>query len=248
MTNPQLENGYTRIANETLKALCKFRLSGNEWRVLLVIWIKTYGWHKKEDRISLSQFADMTGLRRNHVLRALQKLTAKGVTKKGNTIPITYSFIKTYRNWKLLPKMVTVTKRGNKTVTILGNQVLPEGEHTKDTLTKEKKERQAPPASKENKKVTELLDRVYKRGFNIYKLLGRFKKERTYDLPEPVIEKVCNCYLLKTEKINNEWAWFITSAKQASMDYFAERNKQEGTAWKNSPQALSLKDILQSAT
>ena len=145
MSNPQLKDGYTRIANETLKALCRFRLSGNEWKVLLVIWVKTYGWHKKEDRISLSQFADMTGLTRQHTLRALNKLTAKGVTKKGNTIPTTYSFVKTYRNWRVLPKK-GVSQRGNKTVTFLGNEVLPKKVHTKETLTKESKERQASPA------------------------------------------------------------------------------------------------------
>ena len=54
MANPQLENGYTKVANEILDALVKIRLSPNESRLLWFIIHKTYGWHKKTDRISIS--------------------------------------------------------------------------------------------------------------------------------------------------------------------------------------------------
>ena len=62
MASPQLEDGYTQISNELLEALCWMNLSPYEWRVLLWILRKTYGWKKKTDWISLSQFSKETGL------------------------------------------------------------------------------------------------------------------------------------------------------------------------------------------
>jgi phage replication O-like protein O len=64
MNSPQLENGYTRIANELLDALIRYRIPGEERQVLDVIIRKTYAYGKKEDRISLSQFHDMTRIKK----------------------------------------------------------------------------------------------------------------------------------------------------------------------------------------
>lgn len=77
MANPQLENGYTRIANEIIEMLCLCGLKKSEWKVLLFILRKTYGWGKQEDMISISQFEDATGLSRRTVIYALQDLEAK---------------------------------------------------------------------------------------------------------------------------------------------------------------------------
>ena len=49
MASPQKENGYTPIAHEILEALAKQLLSPDEWRILMIIFRKTYGWDKKED-------------------------------------------------------------------------------------------------------------------------------------------------------------------------------------------------------
>ena len=49
---PQIENGYTRIANEILDTLCMFSIPGECMQVLNCILRKTYGYQKKEDRIS----------------------------------------------------------------------------------------------------------------------------------------------------------------------------------------------------
>jgi len=146
MSNPQLENGYVRIARELVDNLCKYRLSGEEWQVLWVIIRKTWGWGKKSDPISLNQFRELTGIKhRHHVLRAINKLVEKGVTKKGNTKPATYSIVKTYREWRLLPKKVTapkgVTKKGNrvlpkKVTKVLPKKVTPYIKDKKDTIQK----------------------------------------------------------------------------------------------------------------
>jgi phage replication O-like protein O len=140
LANPQAENGHVDLANEIVDALAKIRLSGEEMQVLWVIFRKTYGWHKKQDAISLSQFSEMTGLSRQHVLRAIKKLLPKMVivvSKNGNSQIHTYEFNKDFEQWKVLPKKVTVSKNGNKVLPKMVRQVLPKKVHTKETITKE---------------------------------------------------------------------------------------------------------------
>jgi len=73
MANVQPDE-YTRISNVLLDALCKTHLSGTVRQILDTIFRKTYGWHKKTDRISLSQFSECTGLTRRNCLRSINKL------------------------------------------------------------------------------------------------------------------------------------------------------------------------------
>jgi phage replication O-like protein O len=148
MASPQVENGHVDIANEIVEALAHIRLSGEEMQVMWVIFRKTYGWHKKEDAISLGQFSQMTGLTRIHVLRAINKLLPKKVirvTKNGNNSVNVYEFNKDYEEWVVLPKKVTVTKKGNKVLPIMGTKVLPKKVHTKEKKeTKQKKDAPSP--------------------------------------------------------------------------------------------------------
>lgn len=128
MTNPQLENGYIRIADEIADALAKFNMSGSENRILWAIFRKTYGWGKKSDKISLSQLEELTGIARHHIPRELQKLISKKVIICDCTTYIkTYSFNKKVDEWeaKLLPKQVAPKLVTPKTVTEMGNTPLP---------------------------------------------------------------------------------------------------------------------------
>jgi len=74
MARPQLENGHTKIANEILERLMKLHLSPNQWRVLLYIIRKTYGYQKKADYISNSQVVQATGLCKSVVSRSVNNL------------------------------------------------------------------------------------------------------------------------------------------------------------------------------
>lgn len=159
MENPQLENGHTDIANEIMDNLAKLHLSGNEWMVLMVVLRKTWGWHKKEDAISLTQFQILTTLSRPSVCEALNKLVLKKVlvaSKKG--LVNVYGFNKRYSQW---------TSTEKSTSTENGNQVVPKKEHTKETITKENilltasKESVCP---LESKKGYELLKEKYPNG------------------------------------------------------------------------------------
>jgi len=53
-----------------------------ELKVLLVIMRKTFGWHKKRDRISITQLSKITGLLRETVINATKSLQSKGVIIK----------------------------------------------------------------------------------------------------------------------------------------------------------------------
>jgi phage replication O-like protein O len=79
MTNPQTEKGYTRIANEILEVLARTPLKGSEHALVMAVLRKTYGFQKKEDKISISQLQDMMGLSRRAVIYNLQNLEAKGI-------------------------------------------------------------------------------------------------------------------------------------------------------------------------
>ena len=84
MADPQLEKGYTRIANELLEAVCRTNLSGSELRILLYIIRRTYGFNRSYAEIPLSEIAGAVGMNKVNVSRALfqSTLPVKGATAK----------------------------------------------------------------------------------------------------------------------------------------------------------------------
>lgn len=97
MAKPQLEDGYTSIANEILVHLVRMHLSANQWQVLICIIRKTYGFHKKVDYIANIQIGDATGLGKTVVSRALHDLVDIGIiTKAGKHL----GFQKDWERWK----------------------------------------------------------------------------------------------------------------------------------------------------
>jgi phage replication O-like protein O len=143
MASPQTEDGYTKIANEIMDALCRIRIPGEEMQVLNAILRKTYGWQKCEDAIALSQFVEMTGMNKPHIIQSIKGLLLKKViivTEKGNSSAKVYKFNKDYDKWIPLPKKVMLPKTVI-SVTENSNASLPKTVPTKETNTKEKKER-----------------------------------------------------------------------------------------------------------
>lgn len=95
MANPQKENGFTQIANELIEKLAGADLSGREFRILLVVMRKTWGWKKKADRIALSQIEGLTGIEKRHVSGLLARLVKRGFLKRG--IPENGKGVRTYQ-------------------------------------------------------------------------------------------------------------------------------------------------------
>lgn len=74
MANPQLENGYTSIANEILDNLCKLSLNGTELKVVICIFRYTFGFRRKSHKLSASFIARWGKCDVRAVKRALKKL------------------------------------------------------------------------------------------------------------------------------------------------------------------------------
>ena len=107
MANPQKENGYTAIANEILERLYAIPLSGSEYKIILCILRKTYGWRKKSDRISLSQLVTETKLSRKQVCESINKLVTKRLLFKLKTSQINeYYFNKDYEMWLVTERLM----------------------------------------------------------------------------------------------------------------------------------------------
>ena len=95
MANPQKENGYTAIANELLDALGLVKLTDYEKTVVIHIWRKTYGFSKKEDWISNSQFVLATGINKGNISRTIKSLRNKGIV-----ICRDNKYLRVNKNWE----------------------------------------------------------------------------------------------------------------------------------------------------
>ena len=103
MANPQIENGYTKIANELLEAICN-RLTNSTWIRLLVLTARlTYGWNRKECESYYNSYATKLNLTRDTVRYTLQDLHDRHIVKYVNltTEKFLISINKDYEKWKI---------------------------------------------------------------------------------------------------------------------------------------------------
>jgi len=104
MANPQLEDGYTRIANELMEQLMKLYIAPNHWQVLVCVIRKTYGFRKKIDYITQTQICQGTGLVKSTVSRAINILKQRNIiTRDGKYIGLQ----KDWEQWQKLAEQAT---------------------------------------------------------------------------------------------------------------------------------------------
>jgi len=103
---PQLEDGYTRIANEILEALCKTKFTNAESRLITAILRLTYGvYGRKSAKIETGELMALTELPSWHIGKARSKLIKRNVISVSlgaNQQVKTYRFNKYYKKWKPL--------------------------------------------------------------------------------------------------------------------------------------------------
>lgn len=101
MAKVQIQNGYTKIANEILEEIAKIKLSPTQYRLLFVIWRFTYGFHRKYHDISISFLSRATGCDTSNIHKELKKLAERKLifltTEPGRTSII--SFNKNHEEW-----------------------------------------------------------------------------------------------------------------------------------------------------
>jgi hypothetical protein len=96
--------------------------------------------------------------------------------------------------------------------------------------------KQASPASAVSEKTQQLLDSVYKQGFNIYQLINKFKKDAKWrkdeNIPDEVLINICQQYEKDKGRIRDPYPWFIKVLKMESASFFANRNVEESKKFK----------------
>jgi phage replication O-like protein O len=113
MANPAITNGHFNIANELAEHFARVNIPGEEWRILWVLWRKTWGWkdgdrRKDWDWISVSQFERMTGMKRTNCHRALKSLLAKRlILQEENKL----KFNQNYEQWVLAKRLQVLVNR-----------------------------------------------------------------------------------------------------------------------------------------
>ncbi|WP_340608312.1 replication protein [Xenorhabdus bharatensis] len=139
-----IDDGYTKLANNLYEELIGANLTRNQAKVAHAICRKTYGFSKKVDRISDSQLSQLTRLPRQKVNKAKNELiNMKVIVKVGMMIGPNKNLSEweipdCHQNSDFVTK--TVTKSVTKNVTGLS----PKQGHTKETITKEKKDNNTP--------------------------------------------------------------------------------------------------------
>ena len=177
----QVENGnFTRIVNPLIERLIQIPFKGCELAVAIYIIRKTYGYQKKEDEISLTQFQKDLLRSRQTIVTALKNLRLVNVAilvKQGDTngSSNTWAINKYYDTWKLV-NMARLVKRNAKPSLTERLNLVYMTRHTKEN-TKETKDIPATPDKAFSLK--EQIDNLYensRRDLNVIALFFENKK------------------------------------------------------------------------
>jgi len=140
LANPQTEDGHVRIANDLWEAIARQNLSGNEFRVLLGILRKLYGFKKKSDWISNRQLAKLVGISYDQAGKMVLRLAERRI------ITLAYldegqrrivRFNKDFDTWEPLPKKATLAQKGETPSSKKARDPRSKRRTTKETITKE---------------------------------------------------------------------------------------------------------------
>lgn len=83
--NPQLENGYTRLANELFETIIEYPFTCAELRIILLVIRRTYGWKTSKSYISYGSVARKLRIDIRYVKRRINKLIFENVLVKEKT-------------------------------------------------------------------------------------------------------------------------------------------------------------------
>ncbi|EPU0402320.1 replication protein [Escherichia coli] len=151
-----IDDGYTRFANELLEAIASADLTARQLKVMLAYVRKTYGFNKKTDRIADEQIAQLTGLSRQNVNKAKKELISMNcLFMDGNKIGVNRE-VSTWQFSKCLQVSNFVSKLETKNVSKLETLNVSKLETHKRHSLKTKENINKPPISP--KKVSQKFD------------------------------------------------------------------------------------------
>ncbi|MBJ9257267.1 replication protein [Citrobacter amalonaticus] len=132
----ELDDGYTRLSNTLLEAYAGADLTKRQYKVLLAILRKTYGWNKPMDRISDSQLSEIAKLPVKRCNEAKLELVRMGLVRQQGGM---FGPNKNISEWCIPQNEGKSLKTGDKTSLKLRESHPSKQGDTKDTI--QKKER-----------------------------------------------------------------------------------------------------------
>lgn len=149
--SPQLEDGYTRLANELLEAVLGLGFTQRQLLVVLAVIRKTYGYGKKQDDMSAAQIGQLCNMERNHVTEVIGQLVQMQVlTRATGAYGLVLGINKRHKQWikpeakkpRTSPNLGLVPTWDGGSPN-LGQVDSPNLGHTKENLSKENQQKKA---------------------------------------------------------------------------------------------------------
>lgn len=203
MANPQIENGYTAVANEILDHLYKQPLNGTELKVIMCILRYTFGFQRKSHKLSATFIAKWGNCDLRTVKRALKKLQQDRVIiyinseQRGVTAELMFN--KDYEQWCTGGQNVTSGENdtGGQSVTGVVGKMTPElvGKMTPKKIKKENK-------NLKTKYCDDFFEKVWKpypRKLGKSSVTQKAKKE-LYEAGENVVLGAVNSYIAEIQE------------------------------------------------
>lgn len=132
----ELDDGYARLSNLLLEEYAAADLTKRQFKVLLAILRKTYGWNKAMDRITDSQLAEITKLPVKRCNEAKLELVRMGLVRQQGGM---FGPNKNVSEWRIPQNEGTSLKTGDKTSLKLRESYPSKQGNTKDTNIKNNK-------------------------------------------------------------------------------------------------------------
>lgn len=132
-----LDEGYAKLSNMLLEEYAGADLTKRQFKVLLAVLRKTYGWNKPMDRISDSQIAEIAKLPVKRCNEAKLELVRMGLLKQQGGM---FGPNKNVSEWRIPQNEGKSPKLGDKTSLKLRESNPSKQGDTKDTITKDKKD------------------------------------------------------------------------------------------------------------
>ncbi|QGH31072.1 replication protein [Kluyvera intermedia] len=192
-----LDDGYSRLSNTLLEAYSGADLTKRQFKVLLAILRKTYGWNKPMDRISDSQLSEITNLPVKRCNEAKLELVRMAVIKQQGGM---FGPNKNISEWLIPQNEGKSPKTREKTSLKLRESYPSKQGDTKDTI--QKKEKQDPPKSPEgeNMLAQEVMDYFNELTKSRCSKLAPFEKVLS------TVKSKDQCYTAEELKLVIRWA------------------------------------------
>ncbi len=104
--SPQLESGYTRVANGLLQGILQYPFTCGELKLVFALIRLTYGWGRKEAVLKIRELALVGGLSRRHAKRIIKSLVRDRVLIRRplSRVRVVIGLNKEFSTWLHRPK------------------------------------------------------------------------------------------------------------------------------------------------